>query len=140
MSENEIRGMPAPPDTKSWFEYSRKLQQDVPNRFEDAAKFLATIIALTITIIFTALDKLKTFVVQPIWIFVVLVLWLVALLFAFMVLFPHKYKFSSKSIESIKSAQAKIVRTKQIRFITATALYFLPLSLLAILYLISILE
>jgi len=140
MSEKEIQGMPAPPDTKSWFEYSWKLQQDVPNRFEDAAKFLATIIALTITIIFTALDKLKTIVVQPIWLFIVLVLWLIALVFAFMVLFPHKYRFSSKSIESIKSAQAKIVRTKQLRFIIATALYFLPLSLLAILYLISILE
>jgi len=140
MSEKEIQGMPAPPDTKSWFEYSWKLQQDVPNRFEDAAKFLATIIALTITIIFTALDKLKTIVVQPIWLFIVLVLWLIALVFAFMVLFPHKYNFSSKSIESIKSTQAKIVRTKQLRFIIATALYFLPLSLLAILYLISILE
>ena len=140
MSEKEIQGMPAPPDTKSWFEYSWKLQQDVPNRFEDAAKFLATIIALTITIVFTALDKLKTIVVQPIWLFIVLVLWLIALVFAFMVLFPHKYKISSKSIESIKSAQVKIVHTKQLRFIIATALYFLPLSLLAILYLISILE
>ncbi len=140
MADSEIQGTPAPPETKSWFEYSWKLQQEVPNRLEDAAKFLATIISLTITIIITALDKLFTWVASPIWLFAALVAWLVALLFAFLVLFPRKYAFHSKSIESIKTAQAKIIRTKQIRFILSTVLYFLPLLLLAILYLISKLE
>ena len=139
MSENEIQGLPAPPDTKSWLEYSWKLQQDVPNRFEDAAKFLATIIALTITIIFTALDKLELFVFHPAVLFFVLMIWLVALLSAFMALFPHKYSFHSKSIEKIKQAQQQIIQTKKTYFLIATVFYFLPLLTLAILYLVSIL-
>jgi|GEM_PF-2078709 len=140
MAENEIQGTPAPPETKSWFEYSWKLQQDVPNRLEDAAKFLATIISLTITIIITALDKLFIWVASPIWLFVALTAWLVALLFAFLVLFPRKFVFHSKSVDSIKQAQSKIVRTKQIRFIISTVLYFLPLLLLSVLFLIAKLE
>jgi len=140
MAEQEIQGIPAPPDTKSWFEYSWKLRQEIPNRFEDAAKFLATIIALTIAIISTALDKLKTFLIHPIVLFIVLIFWLLALLFAFLVLYPEKYRFHSKSIESIKNATGQIVRTKQKRFVISTVLYFIPLLILAITYLISILE
>ncbi len=64
MQENKLQGKPAPPDTKSWFEYSWKLKQDVPNRYEDAAKFLATIISLTITIIFASYEKLQLIVFQ----------------------------------------------------------------------------
>ncbi len=138
MLEKEIQATPAPPDTKSWLEYSWKLQQDNPNRFEDAAKFLATIISLSLTIIITAIDKLKLILIQPIWLFVVLVFWLAALLFAFLVLFPEKYRFHSQSVESIKLAQTKIVQTKQRRFIISAVLYFIPFVLLAFLYLISI--
>ena len=140
MSEKELQGIPAPPETKSWFEYSWKLDQEMPNRFEDAAKFLVTIISLTLTIIFTAVDKLKVIVIHPIVLFFVMLFWLVALLFAFLVLFPQKYKFYSQSIESIKNAQAHIVRTKRRRFVISTVLYFTPLLSLAILYLISIME
>ena len=138
MPEKEIQGAPAPPDTKSWLEYSWKLQQDIPNRFEDAAKFLATIISLSLTIIITAIDKLKLIPIHPVWLFVVLVFWLAALLFAFLVLFPEKYRFHAQSVESIKSAQAEIVQTKQRRFIISAVLYFIPFILLAFLYLISI--
>jgi len=139
MAEQEIQGTPAPPDTKSWFEYSWKLQQEIPNRYEDAAKFLATIIALTITIIFTALDKLNIILIHPLLVFVVLVFWLAALLFAFLVLKPEKYQFHSKSSDSIKRTTDQIVRTKQQRFVISTVLYFIPLLLLEIAYLISIL-
>ncbi|MEW6619026.1 MAG: hypothetical protein AB1422_06715 [bacterium] len=140
MPEKEIQATPAPPDTKTWLEYSWKLQQDIPNRFEDAAKFLATIISLSLTIIITAIDKLKLILIHPIWLFVVLVFWLSSLIFAFLVLFPEKYRFHSQSVDSIKSVQAKIVQTKQRRFIISTVLYFIPLVLLTFLYLISIME
>lgn len=140
MPEKEIQGHPAPPETKSWFEYSWKLRQDVPNRFEDAAKFLATIISLTITISFTALDKLKDIVNNPIWIFLVICIWLAALYFAFLVLYPHKYTFYSKSIESIKKAHEKIIREKQFCFIVSTILYYLSLIMLAAFFLISIIK
>ena len=140
MQQTKLQGKPAPPDTKSWFEYSWKLKQDVPNRYEDAAKFLATIISLTITIIFASYEKLQLIVFHPLALFVVLTLWLVALFFAFMVLFPHDYSYHSKSIQSIKDAQDKIIKTKKNRFLCATILYFVPLFLLVLLYLISIIQ
>jgi hypothetical protein len=139
MAEQEIQGTPAPPDTKSWFEYSWKLQQEIPNRFEDAAKFLATIIALTISIIITALEKLKIILIHPLLVFIVLAFWLAALLFAFLVLYPERYQFHSKSIDSIKRTTDQIVRTKKNRFVISTVLYFIPLLMLEIAYFISIL-
>jgi len=138
MSEEEIQGVPAPPDTKSWLEYSWKLQQDVPNRFEDASKFLATIISLTITIVITALDKLKLIICNTTVLFLVLVIWLFALGCAFMVLFPHKYSFHSKSVARIKEAQQNIIKKKKVYFLAAALLYFISLSVLVILALISI--
>ncbi|MGD2092440.1 MAG: hypothetical protein PVH61_40105 [Candidatus Aminicenantes bacterium] len=136
--EIEVEGQPAPPDTKSWFEYSWKLQQGVPERLEDAAKFLAVMISLSLTIISTALGQLKAIVVQPIFIFIGLMLWLAALFFAFMVLFPRKYRFHSMSMESIKRTHALIIRTKQVRLFIAVVLYFIPFVMLAVLYLLSL--
>ncbi len=138
MKEIEVRGKPAPPDTKSWFEYSWKLQQGVPERLEDAAKFLAVMISLSLTIISTALGQLKAIVVQPIFIFIGLLLWLAALFFAFMVLFPRKYRFHSMSVESIKKAHARIIRTKQVRLFIAVVFYFIPFVMLAVFYLFSL--
>jgi hypothetical protein len=132
--EIEVKGQPAPPDTKSWFEYSWKLQQGVPERLEDAAKFLAIMISLSLTIISTALDQIKAIVVKPIFIFFGLMLWLAALFFAFMVLFPRKYRFHSMSMESIKRTHARIVRTKQVRLFIAVVLYFIPFVMLAVRY------
>ena len=138
IKEIEVKGQPAPPDTKSWFEYSWKLQQGVPERLEDAAKFLAIMISLSLTIISTALGQLKAVVVQPIFIFIGLMLWLAALFFAFMVLFPRKYRFHSMSMESIKRTHASIIRTKQVRLFIAVVLYFIPFVMLAVLYLFSL--
>ena len=138
MKEIEVKGQPAPPDTKSWFEYSWKLQQGVPERLEDAAKFLAVMISLSLTIISTALGQLKVIVVQPVFIFIGLMLWLAALFFAFMVLFPRKYRFHSMSMESIKRTHAIIIRTKQVRLFIAVVLYFIPFVMLALLYLFSL--
>ena len=138
MKEIEVEGQPAPPDTKSWFEYSWKLQQGVPERLEDAAKFLAVMISLSLTIISTALGQLKAIVVQPVFIFIGLMLWLAALFFAFLVLFPRKYRFHSMSIESIKKTHALIICTKQVRLFIAVVLYFIPFVVLAALYLFSL--
>ena len=138
MKEIEVEGQPAPPDTKSWFEYSWKLQQGVPERLEDAAKFLAIMISLSLTIISTALAQLKAIVVQPIFIFIGLMLWLAALFFAFMVLFPRRYRFHSMSVDSIKRTHASIIRTKQVRLFIAVVLYFIPFVMLAVLYLLSL--
>jgi hypothetical protein len=138
MKEIEVKGQPAPPDTKSWFEYSWKLQQGVPERLEDAAKFLAVMISLSLTIISTALGQFREIVFPPVFIFIGLMLWLAALFFAFMVLFPRKYRFHSMSMESIKSTHARIIRKKQVSLFIAVVLYFIPFVMLAVLYLFSL--
>jgi hypothetical protein len=140
MEQKTVQGVPAPPDTKSWLEYSWKLQQEMPQRFKDASKFLATIISLTITIIFTAMEKLKLVLMHPFLLFITLIIWLIALLFAFMVFFPHQYRFHSKSVATIKKTIGKTTHKKRIYFIISAALYFLPLLLLSFLYLIAILN
>ncbi len=138
MEDKTLQGRPAPADTESWMHYSWHLQQSMPQRFEDAAKFLATIISLTITIIFTAIEELNLVLMHPFLLFTALVIWLLALLFAFMVLMPHRYAFHSKSVASIKATLEKITRRKKWFFLISSLLYFLPLLLLVILYLIAV--
>ncbi len=138
ITEIKLKGKPAPADTKSWFEYSWKLQQDVPERLEDAAKFLAVMVSLSLTITSTALGQLKDIAVEPIFIFLGLASWLVALFFAFMVLFPRQYRFHSMSVESIKHAHLRIVRNKQVKLLAAAVFYFIPFVMLALLFLFSL--
>jgi hypothetical protein len=134
---DDIQATPAPPDTKSWFEYAWKLEQDSPNRFEDAAKFLATMISLSLTIIITAIEKLKILTFHPIIPFIALLVWIVSLFFAFYVLMPQKYTFHSQSVDTIKEAHQKIVQTKRTRFVISAVLYFIPFVFLSLSYLIS---
>ncbi|HLC15942.1 MAG TPA: hypothetical protein VJL89_06915 [Thermodesulfovibrionia bacterium] len=135
---NEIQGQFSPPDTKSWFEYSWKLQQDVPARYEDAAKFLATMISLSLTIFTTALDKLKVISFPPVVLLVSLVIWLIAMFFAFHVLWPKSYYFYDKSVESVKKAQKEIIHTKKKYFTLSAVLYFVPFVILILTYVLTL--
>jgi len=107
-----IKSEPSPPDTKSWYEYSWKAQQQTPNRIEDAAKFLATMISLSLSI-FAALGKSmfeSANVPGPIKIS--LIFWLAALLVSFLVLFPWRYSYSGDSIKTFKVVHKKLVWIK----------------------------
>lgn len=138
--KQDLHATPAPPDTKSWFEYALKLEQDSPNRFEDAAKFLATMISLSLTIMITAIEKLKILTVHHLIPFIVLLVWIVSLFFAFRVLMPEKYTFHSMRIDTVKEAHQQILQTKRKRFIIAASLYFVPFIFLCLAYLISIMR
>ena len=37
------------PEETRWLEHLRRLEQDIPNRIEDAAKFLATMISVSLS-------------------------------------------------------------------------------------------
>jgi len=136
----KLQGRPAAPDAKAWLEYIIKLKQDAPARYEDAAKFLATIISLTITILFTAFEKLSLLAPRPIILFFILFFWLAALLLAFLVLFPRAYPVSSSEIAKIKAMQEKIIKTKKLTFTWAVWLYFAPLAVLVFFYLLFALD
>jgi heme/copper-type cytochrome/quinol oxidase subunit 2 len=130
----ELQSTPAPPDTASWFEYSWKLQQEAPQRFEEASKFLVGVISFTITIMTTAQDKLQRLTTHSDWLLGLMILWLVALVFAFIVLFPTKYRFNADSVASIKKATTKMVRFKRAFFLISALLYFISLIILTILF------
>ncbi|MCP4130200.1 MAG: hypothetical protein GY754_04380 [bacterium] len=135
--ERVVQGEKPPADRESWMDYSLKLQQESPNRIEDAAKFLATIISLTIMILFTAPDKLKIYTIDPTRGMLALLCWLGALIFAFLTLFPKSYSFSSKSVNSIKETLGKITRIKKLMLAASMVFYFVPLLFLAILSVIN---
>jgi Serpentine type 7TM GPCR chemoreceptor Srv len=119
-----IKSEPPSPDTKSWYDYIYKAEQETPNRIEDAAKFLATMISVSLSI-FLAIGK-STFENYtgsfPIRLSVVV--WIASLLLSFVVLFPQKYRYSGESVESIKEMHRKIIRRKRF-LLTASFLLFL---------------
>ena len=137
---NELQGRPAAPDAKAWLDYVVKLKQDAPGRYEDAAKFLAGIISLTITILFTAYDRLGVLMPMPYIMFVLLLVWLAALLCAFWVMFPKSYGVSGREVEKIKAMQEQIIRFKKRAFGWAVWLYVVPLAVLVFLYLLYLLN
>lgn len=136
MQENELNSIASQPDTKAWLEFSWKLVQEGPNRFEDSAKFLTSIIAITITILLTTLVNLKL-IFHSYFISMTFVFWIAALLFAFFVMFPQRYSFSSYSTQSVKETITKIANKKRKLFIISVLLYFIPFVILTISFLYS---
>ena len=133
MSPEKKQSTFSPPDAKSWLEYSWKIQQQVPNRFEDAAKFLVTIVCIVMTLFVTSLNKLKSITDHHLILAFIFLFWLAALFFAFMVLFPHRYTFPSKSVEQIKEMQKQIVKRKKCYFYISVVFFFIPFIVFAIL-------
>ncbi len=119
MAEDECKVTPSPPDAKSWLEHAVKMQQEAPKRFEEAAKFLTTIISLTLTLYLTASHRIP---INPI----LAASWFIALFLAFMVMYPRKYTFNRQSAENIKKKAEEMVKRKRRFFIAAALLYFFP--------------
>jgi len=120
------------PDTQDWYAYVQKTVQETPNRLEDAAKFLATIISLTITL-FLAIGKSsfenhQTFLSLKI----AMAIMLFALLAAFFVIFPQHYKYHNASAESIKEMHRKIVRSKGAILLVGVSFYLTALVILSV--------
>jgi len=119
MPEKNVDGVFSPPDAKSWLDYAVKIQQEGPERFEDAAKFLTTIISISLTLYLTTTHKI------PINSYII-ICWFAALFLAFLVVLPFKYTFSMLSAENIKQKVTIMVKRKRMFFITSAVLYFFP--------------
>ena len=126
---------PIHPDAKSWHEYSWKLQQEAPERIEDAAKFIATMISITLSIFFASLKNFQQSFANLNWLIFALICWLIALFCAFFVILPTKYKFVSKSADDIKRMLRSIVNTKKNVLMFTMLLYTVPFIILLIAYL-----
>ncbi len=129
-----VKGKFPSPDTKSWYEYVWKAQQETPNRLEDAAKFLAGMISISLSI-FLAADKTAfAKYSDSMALKAAILLWFLSLLFSFLVLFPWRYKYVSESVKNIKDMHRKIVRRKYVLLIMSSTFFLGALGMLGWLF------
>jgi len=130
MTEPElIKSRKPSPETKSWHEYILKAEQETPNRLEDAAKFLATIIGISATVMLAAGKAFSDPPQLDLLTKITLALWLLALIAAFLVMFPWRYRYHRESAQSIKAMHRRLVRVKDGLLIASFLGYFAGLLL-----------
>jgi hypothetical protein len=135
MAEEEVikvESTKPPEDAEEWLEYVRREERGTLDRLEDAAKFLATMISVSLTIFASVTKAGNVMVLQGI-ARIALVAWLLSLLLAFLVLFPFRYRFISFSVKSIKAKYRKIVHLKWGLLISSTLLFLAALTILVVL-------
>jgi len=133
--EKIIKSRKTAGDTRSWYEFFWREKQETPNRIEDAAKYLATMISISLTI-FLAIGKTAFENGQPDFLIKLSVsCWLLALLVSFFVLFPWRYKYISDSVKSMKEVHQRVMRVKYILLIISLILFMSALSLLGYMFL-----
>ncbi len=133
--EKTINSRKPAPDTRSWYEYVWREKQETSNRLEDAAKFLATMISISLSI-FLAIGKTSFENYEnKIFLKLSILLWLFSLLVSFFVLFPWRYRYSSTAVDSIKEMHQKVVRVKYWFLIASLVLFLSALSILVCLFL-----
>ncbi len=123
----------ATPAEKSWLEHLRKTEQETPNRIEDAAKFLATMISVSFSL-FVAIGKDAITNTGDTQVKFCVILWLASLALAFFVLYPFRYRVFGESAQSIKAVHRKIVIVKRTLLILSALCFFLALMLLGALF------
>ncbi len=134
MEPEKIIGEPPMPDAEKWHDYGFKMQQETPNRLEDAAKFLAGMISISLTLTIPNLDKLLSMFYQTFWIKIGFGLWLISLALVFFVIYPRKYQFHSRSAEQIKTVHLRLWRYKRRLFIISVITYFIPFLIFGIIF------
>ena len=113
MKTKEVKGTPAPPENRDWLRYLQRLRESAPERYEDAAKFLVTLVSLTLAITTTGYEKLGQILLSPVLALAILLPWLFSLFCAFQVLFPQRYDLSGREVDKIKSTHNQIIRRKR---------------------------
>jgi hypothetical protein len=130
-----IQGAKASPQAKSWREYQLKARQETPARIEDAAKYLAGMISISLSVIldFNA-EMLKSAAKSPL-LGAALIIWLLSLLCSFIVLFPTPYRYVGDSAESIERMHGRVIRYKYAWLITGALLFLAALCIVTAVYL-----
>ncbi len=128
--ENVIKSRKSSPDTRSWYEFFWREKQETPKRIEDAAKFLATMISISLTLFLTMGETASKNVQCDLLPRLSLLCWLVALLISFFVLFPCRYSYVSESVKSMKEAHQRMIRNKYV-LLTISLILFMTALLIA---------
>lgn len=115
-------------EIERWHNYHRSVQEETPKRLEEAAKVLTGVIALTFTLLLgnkelkSSAELLIAFSTG---------LWLLSLVLAFLVVFPRRYKYVSRSSEDIRNMHQRVVRWKFGLLVVSVALYLVAMGLAA---------
>lgn len=133
-----IAGRFASPEKKAWREHLLKMRQEEPYRLEEAAKFLAGMISISLSILLDINENAFVGKSHLGWIATGIVLWLLSLLCAFLVLFPWKYAYSEDEALSLESMHRHIVRTKRGFLIAAALLFTAALGIMSVVYFLRI--
>ncbi|MBU0755995.1 MAG: hypothetical protein KJ645_12700 [Planctomycetes bacterium] len=124
-----IQSIPAPPDTKSWYDYIYKTRQETPKRLEECAKLLIAVITITLTLLLTlGKSALENGDLQGHF-GKIAGLWLISLLFCLFVVFPWPYRYSDVSLQSFKNAHRRIICFKYNLLIIAVILLLIGLGI-----------
>lgn len=127
-----IQAQPAPPGAAEWHEYLRKQKEESPQRLEEAAKFLSGMVAITLSIVATTIDKqlaLNAALTKA-----CLICWLLSLVLAFLVVFPFPYKIVKDSSESIARMHARSLRRKYVLLVASMVLFVAALFMLVLIF------
>lgn len=128
----QIKSQPSGIDKELWYRFQVQEQQEIPKRFERAAKFLVTIISISLTLFLSLTGKDAFTGGVSIVLVVLLGCWFLSLSGAFFVLFPFRYKYSQHRVQSYIDAHQKIIKVKRFVLIISLLFYTLALFMLAL--------
>jgi len=130
------QGKMSPPEIESWMTYSWETKQQTPARLEDAAKYLAVMMTVAITLFLGGIGKNAVLTTSSWWIKSIPLLWCLSLILSFLVLYPKKYRFHASSAESIQEMTEKIIQWKQRIFFAASLCFLVGMVLLVWMFIV----
>lgn len=117
--------------------YSWETKQQTPARLEDAAKYLAVMMTVAITLFLGGIGKNAVLTISSWWIKSIPLLWCLSLILSFLVLYPKKkYRFNGSSAESIQEMTEKIIQWKQRLFFAASLCFLVGMVLLVWMFIV----
>ncbi len=123
---------------ESWTAHALKMQQNAPEHFENAAKFLAGLVSICLTLFVKINDTAFANTEFFVWIGLGVILWLTSIVLSFFVFFPFTYSYFDESPKQIEDACRDIVRTKKRYLRFATIAFLLGLIILTWVFLSSL--
>lgn len=124
-------------EAEAWHTFQREQRQKAPERMEDAAKFLAGMISISLTIFLKLDENLFKYNLGEWPVIVALLLWLVALVAAFIVLFPVPFRYHKSSAEDIERMHGEVTRYKYRWLLISVVAYGLALGVVAGIFLMG---
>ncbi|MGB5828206.1 MAG: hypothetical protein WBH22_17420 [Pseudomonas mandelii] len=127
--ETTILQTQAPTEAElAWLAHAQAEQQKTPERIEETAKYLAGIIAISLTIF---IDKRPDGLAEwtSNWLTTSAVLWGVAALVSLFVLLPWRYRYKADNPASIEMAFGRVTKVKYVLLWISVICYLVALGL-----------